>query len=237
VTPSALKRCAVAALALCVFGCKTDRSDAASRAQAEAKARNDSIQKMAAQTAQTYRSMTNSDLLGKLVEQSAKQKEPFNSLAFRELRGRTDVPADAIVSIVDQLKDGRALLPLLLLRRLHPREYSSLPEPTRAVVLTDALQQSRTFNSWGLPHLYLEEASKAMLESGESAYPALTKMLEEKRPAPIWGGGQEGREADLYKYRLCDYALFFLERMQGHTSFTMPTRTEDRDSLINVLSK
>jgi hypothetical protein len=224
-------------LGLCLAGCsRADKDADKSQSQESAKTQLESLQKIAAQTAQTYKAMDNDALLKKLVEQSTAKREPFNSLAYRELRGRKDVDAAALVSLVREMNNGNALLPLLLIRRLNERTYLDMAPELRATVLTDALQTSRTFNTWGLPHAYLEDASKAMLESGESAYPALRRMLSDTRPAPVFGS-KEFMEYQRYKYRLCDYALFFLEKMQGNADFVMPMSVADRDALISGLLK
>ncbi len=220
---------------LCLAGCgDRDKSPALSQAQQTAKDKLESFQKMAAQTAQAYKSMDIPALLNKLAEQSAAKKEPFNSPAYRELKGRTDVPADSLVSLVNQTKNGNALLPLLLLRKLHEKEYTAISPDERAAVLTDALQNSKTFNTWGMPGIYLEDASKAMLETGKSAYPALKRMLSDTRPAPVFGG-QQHMVYEHYKFRVCDYALFFLEKMQGNENFRMPESVADRDTLIKKM--
>lgn len=213
-----------------------DKGPVLSPAQQTAKDKLVSLQQLAAQTAQTYKNMDVPSLLGKLAEQSAARKEPFNSLAYRALKDRTDVPAESLVSLVNRTKNGNALLPLLLLRKLHEKEYSALPAEERAAVLTDALQTSKTFNTWGLPHLYLEDASKAMIEAGKSATPALKRMLSDTRPAPVFGSKQY-MEYKRYSYRVCDYALFFLEKIQGNADFKMPLLPEDRNAVIKGLSK
>jgi hypothetical protein len=226
-------------MALCIglAGCSGRKQNPPlSPSQQTAKDKLDSLQRMADQTAQTYKNMDVPALLNKLTEQSAAKKEPFNSLAYRELKGRTDVPAASLVSLVDQTKNGNALLPLLLLRKLHEKDYLAIPTEERAAVLTDALQNSKMFNTWGLPHLYLEDASKAMLEAGKSAEPALRRMLSDTRPAPVFGS-KGYMEYMRYKYRVCDYALFFLEKIQGNTGLRMPVSPAERDALIKGMSK
>jgi len=195
-----------------------------------------SIQQQAAQTAQTYKNMDVASLVSKLAEQSAAKLEPFNSPAYRELQGRTDVPAESLVSLINQTKNGNAILPLLLLRKLHNEQYLALPAEERAAVLTDALQNSKVFNTWGLPHRYLEDAADALIETGKSTAPALRRMLSDTRPAPVFGG-QEYMEYKKYNYRLCDYALFFLEKIQGKADFKMPVSVTDRDQIIKALQK
>jgi hypothetical protein len=190
----------------------------------------------ATQTAQTYQAMDNQTLLSKLVEQSTAQHEPFNSLAYRELRGRKDVDPNALATTIHDMHNGSALLPLLLLRQLNRASYLALPAAERAAVLTDALRNSKFFNTWGIPQVYLEDASKAMLETGASAYPTLREMLRDTRPALVWGSKQ-AMVSRHYQYRVCDYALFFLEKMQGGESLAMPVSPAERDAMIARLLK
>ena len=190
----------------------------------------------AAHTAETYRAMDNPTLLSKLVEQSTEQREPFNSLAYRELRGRKDVDPKALATLVHDAHNRNALLPLLLLREQNREAYLALPVEERAAVLTDALKNSRFFNTWGIPQVYLEDGSKAMLETGAAAFPALKEMLRDTRPALVWGS-QQAMVSQHFQYRVCDYALFFLEKMQGNENFVMPVSPADRDALISRLLK
>jgi hypothetical protein len=191
-------------------------------------------QNAAAQTAQAYRAMDNATLLTKLMAESMAKREAFNSPAYRELQGRRDVDAAALVSSVRQMDNGNALLPLLLLRKLDGPAYFALPAGERAAVLTDALRGAVMFNAWGLPGIYLEDASQALLEAGSSAVPALTRLLSDTRPAPVFGS-QQYMVYKRYQFRLCDYALFFLERLRGQEDFIMPAAVDERDRLIREM--
>lgn len=204
--------------------------------QSAAKDRLEQQRTKAAQTAQTYHAMDNATLLSHLVEQSKSMKEPFNSLAFRELKTRTDVDSKGLAGLVKENQNAGGLLPLLLLRRLNNKAYLDVPAQTRAKVLTDALQTSKTFNTWGLPGFYLEDASNAMIETGRSTVPALKRMLDDPRPAPLFGS-KEYMLSQRLKYRLCDYALFFLRRIGGDEQFKLPENPEERDSLIKAAQK
>ena len=184
-------------------------------------------QQEAARTAQTYHAMDNATLLKRLVEQSTAKQEPFNSLAFRELKGRPDVDPAVLVSLVREMENGNALLPLLLLRR-NKETYLTLPAELRARVLTDALQTSVRFNTWGLPGFYLEDASKALIETGDAAVPVLRGMLSNTSPAPVFGS-QEYMLFRRYQFRLCDYALFFLEKIRSNAGFVMPESVAERE--------
>jgi hypothetical protein len=194
----------------------------------------DSVQKIVAQTRQSYKLMNDDTLLKKLADQSKRKKEPFNSLAYKELVSRKTVKPGNLVSLIHQLNNGDALLPLLLLRTLNDKAYAAVPIEIKVNILTDALQQSKTFNVWGLPGLYPEDASKALIECGTSAIPALKRMLSETRPAPLYGS-KESMVYQRYKLRLCDYALYFIEEIQGNKNFMMPLTVPEREALISKM--
>lgn len=199
--------------------------------QSRAKAQLDAQMRVAAQTAQTYHAMGTPALLTKLVEQSKAQIEPFNSPAYRELETRTDVNSASLVSLVEGNPSTSGLLPLLLLQKLDRQSYMQVPVGIRAAILTDTLQNSKYFNVWGIPNYYLEPASVALIGTGRAASAALKRMLSNTRTAPVFGS----KEYVIYRalqYRLCDYALFFLEQIAGNTNFKLPASVGDRDSLI-----
>ncbi len=220
---------------LCAAGCNSARREETPE-QTQLKTQLDQQEKAAAQTAQNYKAMDNAALIQKLEEQSARKREPFNSLAYRELVTRKDVDSKALASIVNEKKNGDAILPLLLLRHQDEKAYMQISPQVRASVLTDALEQSKTFNMWGMPNFYLEDASKALLETGQSAYPNLKRMLSETRPAPVYGS-KAYMVYLRYQFRVCDYALFYLKRMQGDANFTLPASVEERDVLIKTALK
>jgi hypothetical protein len=208
-------------------------NQAAQAAQQQiAAAQIDSLQKIVAHTSQRFHSYKNDTLIQILVAESSKQKEPFNSLAYRELVTRKDVSADTLAAIVRRLKDRNALLPLILLRNLNGTAYKSLPAELRAGVLTDALRASKMFNTWGFPPFYLQDASVALIDCGRPAVPALKQMLRDTSAAPVFGSKQY-MEYLHYRYRLCDYALFFIRKIED-PKFIFPTARDKRDSLISV---
>ena len=224
-------------LCICFAGCATkDKNPPLTADQNALKSKLEEQMQDAARTAQTYHAMDNATLLNHLLEQSKAMREPFNSLAYRELKTRTDVDPNALTALVKENQNAGGLLPLLLLRKLNTQAYMDLPATTRAKVLTDALQASKTFNTWGLPGAYLEDASNAMIEAGRAAVPALKHMLGETRPAPLFGS-KEAMLAQQYKYRLCDYALFFLKHIAGDAQFTLPANPAERDPLIKEAQK
>jgi hypothetical protein len=195
----------------------------------------DSLQQLVQQTNQAYHAMSSPDLLQKLTEQSVQRREPFNSLAFRELKDRKDVNKAALVAMVKAAKNADGLLPLLLLRKLDEKMYTdSLPVELRAEILTNALETSKTFNTWGLPPYYIEPPSKAIIECNKAAVPALKRMLEATSPAPLFGS-QEATLSRQLQYRLCDYALYYLELINGNEKFALPTLPAQRDSLIKEI--
>jgi hypothetical protein len=199
--------------------------------QTKAKSQMAAQMQAAKQTAQTYHAMDTPTLLNKLADQSVAQQEPFNSLAFRELKTRTDVDSKAMVALVNQHKDASGLLPLLLLRRLDNKTYLTVPVEERAGILTGALKSSKYFNTWGIPNFNLEEASNALIETGRTAEPALKEMLRDTRPAPVFGS-QEYMIYKQYQFRVCDYALMFLKRIDGDNAFRLPVTVAERDAIV-----
>jgi len=225
-------------LSISLVGCPGEgqRGTSLREEQNAARSRLGAQMKEAANTARTYHAMDNATLLTRLVEQSASLKEPFNSLAYRELKTRKDVDMNALASLVKENPNPGGLLPLLLLRRVDRTAYIAVPAELRAKVLTESLQASKMFNTWGLPNFYLEDASNALIESGQIVVPELSRMLNDCRPAPLFGS-EEAMLSQLYKYRLCDYALFFLKRIAGDERFKLPKTPEERDALIGRTGK
>ncbi len=202
--------------------------------QHTAKDKMDSLHQIAQQTARTYHEMDNPALLKKLLEQGKSKKEPFNSPAYRELITRKDVDPSSLTAQIHDNPNADGLLALLLLRKINTPVYLKTPMGERVSILTAALSESKYFNSWGIPPFYLQDASRAMLECDSTVNPPLRKMLADKRPAPVFGS-QEYMLYLRYKYRVCDYALYFLRRTGGDEKFVMPESAEGRDSLIRVM--
>lgn len=224
-------------LCVAISGCTSrDRGNIPLTAeQNKAKTQLESQMRQAAETKQTYHAMNNEALLEKLMEQSKRQREPFNSPAYRELQDRRDVDSKALMALVKENGNSSGLLPLLLVRKLDEKSYLGLPMELRAKILTSALEHSKYFNVWGLPNFYLEDASRAMVETGKSAVPELKRILSDTRPAPVFGS-QEAMVYQQYKYRVCDYALFFLEQIAGKQDFRMPVSPTERDLVIKEMS-
>jgi hypothetical protein len=223
-------------LCIAIAGCSSKddsqgKGNVLTQDQKTAKDRLESQMKEAAQTAQTYHAMDNPTLLNKLMEQSKAQREPFNSPAYRELKGRTDVDSKALTALVKDNNNAGGLLPLLLLRKLDNKSYLQVPAELRAKILTEALQSSKYFNVWGLPSFYMQDASRALIEVGKEATPALKRMLSDTRPAPVFGG-QEYMIYKKYQFRVRDYAFFFLQQIAGNQKVQLPVSPAERDALI-----
>jgi hypothetical protein len=219
----------------CLAGCRQKIQEASSPEVLQAEHLEiDSVQKIVARTRQSYKLMNDDTLLKKLADQSKRKKEPFNSLAYRELASRKTVKPDNLIAQIHQLNNGDALLPLLLLRTLNDKAYTVVPIEIKVNILTDALQQSKTFNVWGLPGPYPEDASKALIACDTSAIPALKRLLSETRPAPLYGS-KESMVYQRYKLRLCDYALYFIEEIRGNKNFVMPLTIPGREALISKM--
>jgi hypothetical protein len=176
-----------------------------------------------------YKLMSVPDLAKKLAADSTRGVEPFNSLAYREAVSR-EKPVARELSAQIKDADRSSFLALLAIRKLDPEAYRTFDAKKRATILADALKQSKTFNAWGIPHLYWEDAGKAFIELGEAAVGPLKAMLKDERAAPLWGS-EEAAEYQKYKYRLKDYAWLLMLGAESKKT-DIPTDPAARDRLI-----
>ena len=141
-----------------------------------------------------------------VASDSAQHVEPFNSAAVRELKGRGPEVAKELVSNLRE-PDARSLLGLLTLLEINPTIYRTLDPDFRYRVLTEGLKTATFFNAWGVPHLFLDQpAGRAIVceDSGIEKY--LYTLLNDDRPAQIWGGSELAEDVAEYNYRIMDYA-------------------------------
>src|SRR5580704_2798564 len=122
------------------------------------------------------KSMTITQLANEMATDSAKGVAPFNSPAYEEVVSRGKDVALALKSQLTK-NDRTSLLGLLALREVSRQDYSSLNATFRVEVLTDALRQSRYFNTWGTPNGHWEEAGEAIVAEGKAIVPSLKALL------------------------------------------------------------
>jgi hypothetical protein len=137
--------------------------------------------------------------------------EPFNSAAYREAISRGKTAGSELRSLI--IRGNRSsLIGLLALRKVSPEEYSLLEPKFRVNVLKDALENSKYFNTWGIPNLYWEDAAKAIIDEKQGAVEALRSLLNDTRDARLFGS--EG--AALFQqnhYKVKDYAWALLQEI------------------------
>jgi hypothetical protein len=176
-------------------------------------------------------------LARELADDSVRGVESFNSMAFKEVVGRTDREGTAVqLSATLKKPDRSALLGVLALRELSPPQYARMDPGYRIRVYFDALSSARFFNQWGMPHLKWEGAAEALIAEGRAAEPALLRLLGDTREAPVWGS--EGvAEQRRYRYRVCDYAWALLQTERNGTVPSIPEDPGERDRLIAAISR
>jgi hypothetical protein len=173
--------------------------------------------------------MNVTQLARELQAESVRGLEPFNSMSYSAMvsRGR-DVAAQLRAELRDSTRNS--FLGLLALRAMDSTQYAALAPAFRADVLLDALRTSRFFNAWGMPHTGWEDAAKALIAEGRAAEPGLTRLLDDRRPAPMWGS-EDVAEYQRYGYRVRDYAWAMLREIRGEKG-SIPLDALARDSLI-----
>ncbi len=169
-------------------------------------------------------------LADELQKESERGVEAFNSMPYRELVSRDSEAASELKSLLSN-ETRASFLGLLALRQLDSSLYRELASSFRVSVLIDALRNSTYFNAWGLPHQYWEDAAKALIDEDQAAYEPLRALLDDKRPAPMWGS-EEVFEYQKYSYRVCDYAWALLKAIQDE-QVEIPVDTSLRDELMS----
>lgn len=183
-----------------------------------------------------YRSMVLKEmdvkqLIQELSTESQRGLEPFNSIAYKEVIARGSQVVVPELSSSLQSTEKSFLLGLLALREINRDEYKKLDTLVRIKTPIDALEKAKFFNVFGIPHLYWEQAAKAIIEEGEGAKEYLIPLLKNMREAPAWGS--EGTVINsIYKYRVCDYAWKMLLDIDQR-QIEIPKNILERDSLIN----
>lgn len=184
--------------------------------------------------AKRLHAMDPASLVNELQTDSKDGIEPFNSMAFSILISQGDQAAPHLATAIKKSPDRNSLLTLLVLRKVSPEgQYKALGADMRVKVLIDALRQSRTFNTWGLPHAKWQEAAKAIIEEGRAARAPLVTLLTDKREAPVWGSAIHV-ESLRYGYRVNDYAWALLNKINAE-DVEVPKDRAKRDALIQDL--
>lgn len=173
--------------------------------------------------------MSIANLLVELEQAATRGREPFNAPAFREIITRKDVAEPLVQSIATSSQ--KEFFKLMALKKLDRASYAKIPAKQGAAILADALARSETFNAWGIPNHYWESSAKAILEYGAEAVPELEKLLDDKRPAPVWGS-EEAMICERYQFRVCDYAFALLNEINSGRAVPLPVAPEERDAMI-----
>jgi hypothetical protein len=218
-----------------MFSCGTGTQRGATNEETEKKEKEiDSIATKAAAMRTAYlqelSEMNNEQLAQQLLEESDRGLEPFNSLAYKETIERGSKIAELLVrSVKDTTRTS--LLSLLALNEIDRKMYDKVGVNIRVAILLDALRNSKLYNAFGLPHVRIEFAGETIIKEGENIRKGLMGLLSDTKPAPVWGSEDYGEYLN-YKYRVCDYALFFLKKIDGDEEFTISQTQEGRDTMI-----
>lgn len=159
-------------------------------------------------------------------------REPFNSLAFREIQRRGETIGQELADVI-QRRDRPSYLAIIALREVDGAAYQEMNRALIAEILVEALGRSEYFNTWGIPHLYWEDGALAIIEQAEASAQPLRALLDDDRPAPVFGS-EEVVESELYGYRVKDYALALLAEIEGQR-LELPIDPTERDSMISSL--
>jgi len=198
--------------------------------QQQFQAQQEALDKLGKATEEKFKKMPVPELLAELEGAAETGREPFNAPAFREIITRKDVVEPLVKSITTPSR--KEYFKLMALKKLDASAYAKIPRRQGAEILIDALARSETFNAWGIPNHYWESSAKAIVEYGADAVPGLEKLLNDKRPAPVWGS-EEAMIYARYQFRVCDYALALLHEITPtRNKVELPVTPAERDALI-----
>ena len=120
-----------------------------------------------------------------------------------------------------------------VLFRKHP-DYPA--EPHRAAlapVYAEALRRSRLANIWGMPGELDGPAGQHLVALGEPAVPALAPLLDDMRQV-FYSGSEEATVGNSYRYRVKDFAAFFISQIL-RLPYTVHQTPQERDTEIERL--
>lgn len=106
---------------------------------------------------------------------------------------------------------------LWALRQAAPALYQALPQAVKAQILADALAHVAALNDWGNldpAGSFDGEAAVALLALGCAAIGPLEPLLQDGRPAPLFGS-EPATLSSLYQYRRKDFAFRYLTLLTG----------------------
>jgi hypothetical protein len=171
-------------------------------------------------------------LAAALTSESDRGLEPFNSMAYVEAISRGEATAPALAQSITKI-DRSSLLTLLAVRKTSASVYNSIDPSKRVALLVESLRASKSFNTWGLPHVKWEYAAESLIAEGKAAERSLTALLDDRREAPVWGN-EDYLEYEKYKYRVCDYAWAMLAAIRNQPIDISPDQAV-RDRQIAAL--
>jgi hypothetical protein len=173
--------------------------------------------------------MTVAQLTDQLAVESNRGLETFNSLAYKEAVSRGRETAPQIAKLISSASQT-SLLAILAVRKMDSVAYTGISPVLRNRILIDALENTKLYNKFGLPHIKWEEAAQAIIAEGVNIKDSLKILLRNTKPAPVWGS-EDFAEYQKYQYRVCDYAWALLLSIEKK-SFTISPNPRERDKLI-----
>jgi hypothetical protein len=175
-------------------------------------------------------------VIDELIQASEAGEILYASPAFRD--GHLD-DADAATARtrIEEHPDHSGYHLLMGLRRDQPDTYAAISADVRAQVLAGALGHLRFLNDFG----YLApggsfdaESAQVLLETGDTAIPALVPLLDDDRPAPS-RGSETATVAKINQLRRCDYAYHYLMELTGEEDRALEPDLGVRDERIAQL--
>jgi hypothetical protein len=175
------------------------------------------------------------DLLGRL--KALGYARLFLSLDDSELNKLWQEPraAEALAALISDSsadKGARFLAAEILFRR-----QPGFPTPSGTAMLAPiyaaALRHAELGNPWGMPGELDGPAGQHLVAIGRAVAVALVPLLDDAR-AVFYGGSEEATIGNSYRYRVKDFAAFFIHCISG-VPYVVRRKPAERDGEIEQL--
>lgn len=143
-----------------------------------------------------------------------------------------------LLCLIRDRQDYRSYHLLMALRAWYPKEYSELPDETRAKILCSSLAESRVMNDWGRVDVSADFTSaQALVELGQVAIPGLLEVMANKTAVRYVSMNALVDEAFAqFHIRICDYAYRYYCLIVGVRP-VFHQSSVDRDQMIDAVRR
>lgn len=175
-------------------------------------------------------------MIDELINESRQRLSLMESKHLAE--GIPSAEIDMVEKYINAHPDYTSYHLLFGIRERFTTTYSRVPQRAKANILCSALAELNYLNDWSVldpDYSHDRRAASVLIETGNYALPCLNNLLQDRRPAPLFGT-EEATLSSLYKYRRSDFAYRYVSLILGENPVFIPD-PKKRDEEIEILIK